>query len=83
MNKQLNIDLVRGAMNEKGFNQAKLSEALDVSRTIVTNWFRGDKFPRPDKLLKMGITLGLALNQLVIEQANPIAPIVSFRKKMN
>ncbi|MCK5695375.1 MAG: helix-turn-helix transcriptional regulator [Desulfobacula sp.] len=70
-------------MNDKGLNQAKLSKALDVSRTIVTNWFKGDKFPRPDKLLKMGITLGLPINQLVIEQPNPLAPVVSFRKKMN
>jgi len=70
-------------MTDKGLNQAKLSEALDVSRTIVTNWFKGDKFPRPDKLLKMGITLGLPLNQLVVEQPNPLAPVVSFRKKMN
>ena len=55
MNKQLNIDLVRNAMTDKGLNQAKLSKMLDVSRTIVSNWFKGDKFPRPDKLLKMGI----------------------------
>ena len=83
MNKQLNIDLVRDVMADKGFNQAKLSEALQVSRTIVTNWFNGDKFPRPDKLLRLGITLGLPLSQLVIELPNPLAPVVSFRKKMN
>jgi transcriptional regulator with XRE-family HTH domain/Zn-dependent peptidase ImmA (M78 family) len=83
MNKELNIDLVRNAMDAKGLNQKKLAEAIDVSRTIVTNWFKGDKFPRPDKLLKMGITLGLSLNQLVIELPTPLAPVVSFRKKMN
>lgn len=83
MNKELNIDLVRNAMDAKGLNQKKLAEAIDVSRTIVTNWFKGDKFPRPDKLLKLGITLGLSLSQLVIEFPTPLAPIVSFRKKMN
>jgi transcriptional regulator with XRE-family HTH domain len=83
MNKELNIDLVRNAMDAKGLNQKKLAEAIDVSRTIVTNWFKGDKFPRPDKLLKMGIALGLSLNQLVIELPTPLAPVVSFRKKMN
>lgn len=83
MNKQLNIERVQAAMNDKGLNQAKLSEALSVSRTIISNWLKGDKFPRPDKLLKMGMTLGLPLNQLVIEQPGPMAPVVSFRKKMN
>nr|NJM02686.1 ImmA/IrrE family metallo-endopeptidase [Desulfobacula sp.] len=83
MNKQLNIERVQAAMNDKGLNQAKLSEALSVSRTIISNWLKGDKFPRPDKLLKMGMTLGLPLNQLVIEQPDTMAPVVSFRKKMN
>ncbi len=83
MNKELNIDLVRNTMDAKGLNQKKLAEAIDVSRTIVTNWFKGDKFPRPDKLLKIGITLGLSLNQLVIELPTPLSPVVSFRKKMN
>ena len=45
MNKELNIDLVRNAMDSKGLNQKKLAETIDVSRTIVTNWFKGDKFP--------------------------------------
>ncbi len=83
MNKQLNIPLIQDAMQEKGLNQAKLSEALSVSRTIISNWLKEDKFPRPDKLLKLGITLGLPLNKLVIEQPGPLAPMVSFRKKMN
>lgn len=70
-------------METRGLNQARLSEALSVTRTSVTNWFKGEKFPRPDKLLKMGMTLGLPLNQLVLEQTSPLAPVVSFRKKIN
>ena len=83
MNKQLNIDKIQEVMAEKGFNQANLSEALSVSRTIVSNWLRGEKFPRPKKLLKLGMILGLPFDQMVIKQANPMAPVVSFRKKQN
>lgn len=83
MNKQLNIAQIQDAMQAKGLNQAKMAELLSVSRTIISNWLKGDKFPRPDKLLKLGMTLGLPLNQLVTQQADPLAPMVSFRKKMN
>jgi len=83
MKNELNIDVLKNAMDMKGLNQKKLAEAIDVSRTIVTSWFKGEKFPRPDKLLKMGFTLGLPLNQLVVEMPSPMAPVVSFRKKMN
>lgn len=83
MNKQLDLDKIKQAMAARGLNQAKLSEALSVTRTSITNWFKGEKFPRPDKLLKLGMTLGLPLNQLVLEQNPPLAPLVSFRKKMN
>ena len=83
MNKQLNIARIKDAMQDRGLNQAKLSEALSVSRTIISNWLKEDKFPRPDKLLKLGMTLGLSLNQLVVESPNPLAPMVSYRKKKN
>ena len=83
MNKQLNIDKIQQVMAEKGLSQANLSEALSVSRTIVSNWLKGEKFPRPNKLLKLGMTLGLPFDQIVIKEVSPTAPVVSFRKKQN
>jgi len=81
MEKQLNLELIKSAMNEQGLNQAGLSKALGVSRTIVSSWFKGQKFPRPDKLLKFGLTLGLSFHDLVLKSPTVQEPVIAFRKK--
>lgn len=68
-------------MDENGLNQAGLAQNLDVSRTIVSAWFKGRKFPRPDKLLKLGLELGLPFQDLVEKSVTVSEPIVAFRKK--
>ena len=68
-------------MEELGLNQAGLSKNLGVSRTIVSAWLRGAKFPRPDKLLKLGKQLGLPFQDLVIKSFTDKEPIIAFRKK--
>ena len=81
MKKKLNIQKISQSMDEKGYNQAALSQNLGVSRTIVSAWFKGRKFPRPDKLLKLGLELGLPFQDLVIKSVTASEPIVAFRKK--
>ncbi len=81
MGKLLNLQSVREAMQKQGLNQAQLSGKIDVSRTAVTKWFNGEDFPRPDKLLKMGMVLGLDFKRLVIEEADPSEPVIAFRRK--
>lgn len=81
MEKQLNIKKIVETMDELGFNQARLANDLGVSRTIVSSWFKGRKFPRPDKLLKLGITLGLSFQDIVQKSVTASEPVVAFRKK--
>lgn len=81
MKKKLNIQKISQSMDEKGYNQTALSKNLGVSRTIVSAWFKGRKFPRPDKLLKLGLELGLPFQDLVIKSVTASEPIVAFRKK--
>ena len=80
MNKRLNIELVKIAMDSLGFNNSQLSERLAVSRTIVGEWLAGRKFPRPDKLVRLGILLRLPHSELVVDDT-PLAAVVNFRKK--
>jgi len=42
---------------------------------------KGEAFPSPDKLLRIGMLLGLAFEQLVTLPPPSAVPIVSFRKK--
>jgi transcriptional regulator with XRE-family HTH domain len=81
MEKQLNTKKITETMNELGFNQARLANDLGVSRTIVSSWFKGQKFPRPDKLLKLGVTLGLSFQDIVQKSVTASEPVVAFRKK--
>ena len=81
MEKQLNTKRIIEVMDELGFNQARLAKDLDVSRTIVSSWFKGRKFPRPDKLLKLGVTLGLPFQDMVQKSVTATEPVVAFRKK--
>jgi transcriptional regulator with XRE-family HTH domain len=81
MGKKLNIQKISQSMDEKGLNQAGLAQSLGVSRTIVSAWFKGRKFPRPDKLLKLGLELGLPFQDLVKISITASEPIVAFRKK--
>jgi transcriptional regulator with XRE-family HTH domain len=81
MERQLNIKRIVGVMDELGLNQSRLAKEIGVSRTIVSSWFKGRKFPRPDKLLKLGITLGLPFQDMVQKSVTSTEPIVAFRKK--
>jgi len=80
MNKRLNIELIKKAMDSLGLNNSQVSERLAVSRTIVGEWLAEKKFPRPDKLVRLGMLLRLPHSDLVVDDA-PMAAVVNFRKK--
>jgi transcriptional regulator with XRE-family HTH domain len=80
MSKQLNIPSLENAMRERGLNQAKLSQELNVSRQVVSKWFQGS-FPRPDKLLKLALATGLQYSDLVVSDQDAFEPVVAYRTK--
>jgi transcriptional regulator with XRE-family HTH domain len=81
MEKKLNIKRIFEVMDKLGFNQSKLAKEIGVSRAIVSSWLKGRKFPRPDKLLKLGVTLGLPFQDIVQKSVTSMEPVVAFRKK--
>lgn len=68
-------------MREHGLNQARIANEIGVSRTAVTKWLNLEDFPRPDKLLKLGMLLKLSFKQLVEDFGDPMEPVVAFRRK--
>lgn len=80
MEKRLNMVKIAEAMAATGLNNSCLAEKLSVSRTIVGEWLSGRKFPRPDKLIRLGLTLRLAHGELVVDPLSSAA-VVNFRKK--
>ncbi len=81
MSRTLNLPVLRDALIKAGLNQSGLAEKLGVSREAVSKWFADEAFPQPDKLLRLGMLLGLGFEQLVLRPPAAAVPVVYFRKK--
>ena len=71
------------ALRERGMNASQVASKLGVSRECVSKWLKGESMPKPDKLLALGVLLGVAYGQLVVRFGDLAAPVVHFRKKQN
>ena len=80
MHKVVHSPALKDALAQKGWTQKQLAEAIGVSAQSVTNWLKGDDFPRPDKLLKLATTLKLRLDDLIERPADERA-VVAFRRR--
>ncbi len=80
-NRKLNIEKMIACSERKGLSQSKLATTLDVSRETVSQWFKGEKFPRPDKLLKLSMAIGMSYDEIVSIPPSVNEPVVAFRKK--
>lgn len=79
MKKRLNTPNAGLAMQQAGLSQTAVAEILAVSKEAVSQWLKGETFPRPDKLLKLGKLLELSFKDLVITE-DLHAPKIAFRK---
>lgn len=77
--KRLNIEALKSALEAKGLNPAALAKELDVSREAVSKWLNRETTPKPDKLLRLGSLLSLGFGELMVRD-DPHAPVVAFRK---
>ncbi len=80
MHKVIHSDKVKAALRARGWSQKQLATELAVTPQSVTNWLKGDDFPRPEKLLKLSTTLKLSFADLV-QVPSLVQPVVAFRKK--
>lgn len=71
------------ALQAKGLNASAVAKSLGVSRECVSKWLGGESLPKPDKLLALGVLLGVAYGDLVLRFGDVAAPVVHFRKKQN
>jgi transcriptional regulator with XRE-family HTH domain len=78
--RSLNRTKLDHALASHGLSQTTLAREIGVTRAAVSKWFRGESFPRPDKLLKIALAVGLPYEELVSETV-PDEPVVAFRKK--
>lgn len=81
MDRRLNLAELKSAMEKAGINPATLASKLDVSREAVSKWLNDETVPRPDKLLKLALLVGLRFDQIVVKAEEPHEPVVAFRKQ--
>lgn len=81
MIKALNVRALEDALPRAGLNPSGLAKALGVSREAVSSWLSGEKIPKPDKLLRIGMLVGLTFEQMVVSSLPEAVPVVSFRRK--
>jgi transcriptional regulator with XRE-family HTH domain len=82
MEKVINSDTVRLALQTRGWTQKDLANELGVTAQAVTNWLKGVDFPRPPKLLQLATKLQLLFSDLVLTPGQE-KPVVAFRKRGN
>ena len=84
MNKRINRTVFSEKLIQAGMNPSALANKLGVSRAAVSKWMNGESFPKPDKLLRIGMLLGTGYNDLVVTEPDMIAePVVAYRAKAN
>jgi len=81
MGNELNVKNVQQRVQELGLTQTALAKQMQVSKEAVSKWLQNEKFPRPDKLLKLARVLNLSFAELVNKIPNANEPIIAFRKK--
>ena len=79
--RELNIKKITEKLESMGLSQSKLASELDVSRESVSKWLKNDKFPRPEKLLRLAQILQLSFDEIVTSLAYEEEPVIAFRKK--
>jgi len=60
-----NIKIFRA---RRGLSQADFAEKADISITFLSNIERGIKYPQPDILSKIAVTLGVDVNELFVTE---------------
>jgi len=80
MEKVIDREKIKKALQARGWTQKDLARELDVTAQAVTNWLKGTDFPRPNKLLKLATTLKLGFADLVVNSADG-QPVIAFRRK--
>jgi len=77
---RLNREIALERMSARGLSQADVGRQLNVTRQTVSQWLHGERFPRPDKLLRLGRLLELTRDQLVHADDDK-SPVCMYRRK--
>jgi len=79
--KELDIKKITERLESMGLSSSRLASELGVSRQAVSKWMKNEKFPRPEKLLRLAHLLKLSFDEIVVRFESEGEPVIAFRKK--
>jgi transcriptional regulator with XRE-family HTH domain len=63
--REIFVKNLRYYLTERGKSQADVSRDLKIPITTISNWYHGNRYPRPDKMQKLADYLGISMNNLI------------------
>lgn len=66
---------------ESGKNQSQIAAALGCSSSTVSDWFAGNKYPRPERMVRLAELLKVPLS--VLTDGEKIPPTLTEEEPMN
>lgn len=79
MTERLNVDRLRRALQDKGWQQKELAASLQVTDAAVSQWLSGTTAPKPATLLRLARLMQLGVRELLMQSEE--APLVAYRRK--
>lgn len=61
------VNLVKGAMKERGINQKELSRLTGITESSISRYLKGERTPRIDIIVNFAKALDLDINTLLNE----------------
>lgn len=61
----MNLEYLTTSRESKGYNKTKISKELDVVRSTITLWEKGDRKPSIDNIVKLCKLLNMDANKLL------------------
>ena len=64
------VENLKKQMRLNNKSQADLSKDLNLPFTTISNWYRGIRYPRPDKMQLLADYFGIRMEELISNSIN-------------
>lgn len=65
--REIFVKMFKRYLKKRGKTQTDISRDLNVPITTVSNWYHGNRYPRPDKMQLIADYLGVSMNSLITD----------------
>jgi len=74
-------EILKAYMEKNGYNQSDIAKYLHVSKQTVSEWVKGNKFPRVDKMQALADLFGVLMSDMYTPQKSGVVLKVNESRK--